>query len=57
MLCGHGNKIPIYVLYERQVQCLCNAPCLDYVPGSFHVKSTNGQNVDVSEFTYILTND
>ena len=22
-----------------------------YVPGSFHVKSTNGQKVDASEFT------
>ena len=29
MLYGHGVKFPIYFLYERQVQCLCNAPYFD----------------------------
>ena len=38
MLCGHGVKITIYFLYERQVECLCNAPNLDSLFKWFHVK-------------------
>ena len=39
LILGHGDKIPINFLYERQVHCLRNAPYLDYLFKWLHVEN------------------